>query len=89
MFVKFYSAVALASLSAALNMNECRKADDFNEMVFAETKTFAAAQDGFSGYNRDGVTGVDPCIKIAAAWECNIAPEGCIFRDTAHECVKL
>ncbi len=90
MFVKFYSAVALASLSAALNISECQKALDFTEMVLAETTSQAESTDGYLGNVGDqGIAAIDPCVKIPSPWECNSSPYGCMYRDTAFECVKL
>ena len=90
MFVKFYSAVALASLSAALSISECNKAIDFTETVLGQTTTASSVTDGILGNIGDqGVTGIDPCVKIPSVWECNTSPYTCIYKDTAHECVKL
>ncbi len=50
----------------------------------------ADADEGFLGNIGDqNISAVDTCTAFTSEWECIASPEGCIYRDTAHECTKL
>ena len=90
MFVKFYSVALLASLAAALKCPKQTSPEFETENLLAEAHSSAVAMEGIWGNIGDqSVTAVDPCIKIDNQWECLNSPYLCMYRDTAHECVKV
>ena len=66
--------------------------DEEAEQMLAEQaeQMLAQAQEGFLGNIGDqAISSVDACQVFDSAWECVSSPQGCIYRDTAHECTKL